>query len=987
MLPAPFRYTSLLHTALEGQQAVLLKFLHVEGTRHRRPALAPRAQPTRLPVKQESMRNIWESRQTQIERATADDWLDWMRHLSVELLRESPSPALRACAPVAQMHDPLARRLFDVGFMACWGELEPHSRSSLIASIETALTAQTTPVEVLQELLALAEYMERRDQQLPLNIRMLGDIATKCGAFSKALHYRELEYQALTAARSSPRLIEALVSLHRSVGQPEAALGVLTYAQQRQDFTVKLSWLEKLGRWRDALTAYERAQLADPRAGEFALGRLRCLSALSEWQQLSRVCESAWAHISSTQQLEAAPLLAAARWHCQQWVELDRVVQLLNVASFAGGFFRAVLAVHASDFDDATHWIQVARCTLRPDLGPLGNEAYSRVYEHLVKAQQLSELEELIEYKLCQDALALSGGCNASARQPAFSSDLLSRASETCDGIRSRWRMRLQVCARELRVWQPMVELRAMALMPHEQTETWIKFSSLCRKAGRLELTRMSLSKLLPAGKPLATLPVHQLASNSFDNLLAACTPELLYAYSKYLWASGEQTTAINLLSCLLTRDAHEPPYPPPHHGPVTRPNELNEEDEYGYEEDEQEDDVARHASHNAQSTTDLRDLEGNCWKPDDVQQALATPEVSCAKVPHSNDALDKGGAEILPGSVSSDQDTAVDQVNAHGLQQPTRLSHGEKRENHACIRGERGATLNSAIKVQGPMPPRAALSSSPPPRLEVLSGDTETLPSTAMDESSDKHAGAVSQSLNKITRAPRSGSPQATEQIEHEGSDLHRQGQHTNRIDGACGHHAHEQERAQAEPASADASKANRTAIASNAINEGPQHVFEGERVMSEKNHHPMDNRLCMRAYLKLGSWQLQLGQASTAGLDDDTISRVLYSYQHATRYAIDSYKAWHAWALMNFTALTKATSAASPGCVSSSASCSTSTTNRRKQPGSSAHALPTSCVSWNSVTTERVLGHVESALRGFFRSITLGSSDSLQVGPTGHA
>ena len=79
-----------------------------------------------------------------------------------------------------------------------------------------------------------------------------------------------------------------------------------------------------------------------------------------------------------------------------------------------------------------------------------------------------------------------------------------------------------------------------MALEPHEQKETWIKFASLCRKSGRLELTRTSLSKLLPPGSPLSTLPVHQLAASSFEGLMAACTPELLYAYSKYLWVSGE---------------------------------------------------------------------------------------------------------------------------------------------------------------------------------------------------------------------------------------------------------------------------------------------------------------------------------------------------------------------------------------------------------------------------------------------------------------
>ena len=50
--------------------------------------------------------------------------------------------------------------------------------------------------------------------------------------------------------------------LHRAFGQPEAALVVLTYAQQRrQDVAIKVSWLKKLGRWQDGLTSYEHAQL------------------------------------------------------------------------------------------------------------------------------------------------------------------------------------------------------------------------------------------------------------------------------------------------------------------------------------------------------------------------------------------------------------------------------------------------------------------------------------------------------------------------------------------------------------------------------------------------------------------------------------------------------------------------------------------------------------------------------------------------------
>ncbi len=34
---------------------------------------------------------------------TKEDWAEWMRNFSVELLRESPSPALRACHALAQV--------------------------------------------------------------------------------------------------------------------------------------------------------------------------------------------------------------------------------------------------------------------------------------------------------------------------------------------------------------------------------------------------------------------------------------------------------------------------------------------------------------------------------------------------------------------------------------------------------------------------------------------------------------------------------------------------------------------------------------------------------------------------------------------------------------------------------------------------------------------------------------------------------------------
>ena len=52
-----------------------------------------------LAVNQVALRRAWESSQ----RSTKEDWAEWMRHFSVELLKESPSPALRATYSLAQV--------------------------------------------------------------------------------------------------------------------------------------------------------------------------------------------------------------------------------------------------------------------------------------------------------------------------------------------------------------------------------------------------------------------------------------------------------------------------------------------------------------------------------------------------------------------------------------------------------------------------------------------------------------------------------------------------------------------------------------------------------------------------------------------------------------------------------------------------------------------------------------------------------------------
>ncbi|KAF2977438.1 hypothetical protein EK904_000949, partial [Melospiza melodia maxima] len=144
-------------------------------------------------------------------RVSKDDWLEWLRRLSLELLKDSSSPSLRSCWALAQAYNPMARDLFNAAFVSCWSELNEDQQDELIRSIELALTSQDI-AEVTQTLLNLAEFMEHSDKgPLPLRddngIVLLGERAAKCRAYAKALHYKELEFQ----KGPTPAILESLI--------------------------------------------------------------------------------------------------------------------------------------------------------------------------------------------------------------------------------------------------------------------------------------------------------------------------------------------------------------------------------------------------------------------------------------------------------------------------------------------------------------------------------------------------------------------------------------------------------------------------------------------------------------------------------------------------------------------------------------------------------------------------------------------------------
>lgn len=80
----------------------------------------------RMVVNQQHLKGVWNTDGI----AAANDWKAWLKRLGLELMRQSPSHALRSCHGLAEVHSPFGQELFNVAFISCWTELYEQYRVS-----------------------------------------------------------------------------------------------------------------------------------------------------------------------------------------------------------------------------------------------------------------------------------------------------------------------------------------------------------------------------------------------------------------------------------------------------------------------------------------------------------------------------------------------------------------------------------------------------------------------------------------------------------------------------------------------------------------------------------------------------------------------------------------------------------------------------------------------------------------------------------------
>jgi FKBP12-rapamycin complex-associated protein len=391
-------------------------------------------------------------------------------------------------------------------------ELKTVHQEDLVVNLKQFLTRDTIP-EITQTILNLAEFMEHCEEatgRFPLTSELLGECAMNCRAYAKALHYKEEDFH----RGVTPKLLESLIAINNKLQQPDAAVGVLMFAKERQqgDFRIQEEWYESLNDWEAALQLYQTKQYQKPEDIRIALGRMRCLNALGEWNRLYDISLEMWPLGDDDTRQQMSVMATASAWGLNRWDSMEEYIRCIPKNSFDGSFYQALLNIHNNKFSEAQKFIDQSRQSLDADLTALVGESYSRAYHLMVSVQLLSEMEEIIQCKL---------------------------RPERKQQLQKTWWDRLQGCQRNMEDWQRILQVRSLVLSQQEDIQSWIKFASICRKNGKLGVSERTLVSLLTSDPDC----------NIDTDPLSVKFPQVTLAYMKHKWYAEKRIDAFNCLS------------------------------------------------------------------------------------------------------------------------------------------------------------------------------------------------------------------------------------------------------------------------------------------------------------------------------------------------------------------------------------------------------------------------------------------------------
>lgn len=486
-----------------------------------------------------------------------DDWVRWLSDLRATMFQHSGCHAFRACVRVSEVNPAFTRNLFNAAFLSCWVFLTGETKVAICTYLVEAISSPTIPLNVLQSLLNLFEFMDHDEKPLSAPVQKLAETACRSGALAKALRYREQSYcLSIHQESGEPHQIaedaSGLIDLYEKLDHIESAGGTISHYKLATGTDVTGEWYEKLQQWDKALTVYQdmdasvelspgEAIYENKKKWEATLGFLRCLNQGGQWRAMipllyeaRRGCDG---DEQAIRQLAINGKALSVTFDLGMWDDFEGWLNHMKTDSYEGCYYNAVLRIKRRDPAGlvlAERFIDKARHHLDLELAARVSEGYPRAYSHALRSQVLTELGEMIHYLRVPEPEA----ANVKTR------------------MLSAWDQRLLGCKRDRYTWYHLLMTRLAIVKPVEIKTRWLEYAIMCRKAKLLPMASEALHMLvssyvdtLPNQNNLQSSNIEKDLLQHFDisdkrAIGAISDLELKFACIKHLWALNRRIEA-----------------------------------------------------------------------------------------------------------------------------------------------------------------------------------------------------------------------------------------------------------------------------------------------------------------------------------------------------------------------------------------------------------------------------------------------------------
>ncbi|KPA82579.1 putative mitochondrial phosphatidylinositol 3-kinase (tor2), putative (TOR2) [Leptomonas pyrrhocoris] len=498
---------------------------------------------------------------------TKEEWIKWSDQFAITVLQESPFQVFRCTSvpiginavPLVEKSSQFVQDTLLIAFRSMWNYASSALQTAIIdffrQTLRQAMVSATVPAEFLTTLLGIVEYMDHVGEALFMSYNDLSECAWNRGMLAKALFWRE------TAYRDDPvGTVESLISLYSELHMVDSSVGILNMASEEQRRGLLQTSLVKLARYTEALQLTQQELERDNATSEvsssesfsknydfknnhrawsrmlhYATGsdlsaslskteenvwdrraeaNARLMLCLSELGEYDKVLEQWGTILKNHEHREAdadeshvlyfvSQYAADASIRLQSWDTLVHVMEWLPPNMVLYHVSKASLEIVRGEYDAAVVSVTEGRKMLLEDLTSLLHESYTRAYEGLVVAQQLTEVEEVIVAKQTEKALS------STAHIPHL-----------CH----LWEQRIRMMNATVPTWKQMLGIRGLLIAPQDDVKTRIQFTKLCRQENARQLERFTLDELLGYSNPT----LEQLLSRNAN-------PRVVAQYISYL--------------------------------------------------------------------------------------------------------------------------------------------------------------------------------------------------------------------------------------------------------------------------------------------------------------------------------------------------------------------------------------------------------------------------------------------------------------------